>query len=186
MIKLKIAARVLQWIVYLPASIAADIAAYVVVPIAVAQQRSNRLPRWARWFETEDNDIFGDAGHFERWFPWGGDPAKARGKLYGWAMATAWLLRNRAYYFSSHVIGAQYAVPPHVTVRGDPAVSNRPYVPGWCLRTLDNGYFQLYGIIGWGTNRLVRINIGWKLWGDPLHPNFGQFVFAINPWAKRG
>lgn len=176
--------NLLKWVAYLIPSIAMDIAAYVVVPIAVAFQKSDQLPKWARWFETEDNDIFGDAGHFDRWFPWGGDPWTARGRFYGWQMATAWLLRNRAYYFSSNVIGAKTSGP--VTVHGNPAVSNRPYVPGWCLRTTDEGYWQLYVILGWGKNRLIRLNIGWKLWGDTEHPNFGQYVFAFNPWAKRG
>ncbi len=177
--------KALLWLAYFIPSILMDIAAFIVVPIAVIFQRSNRLPKWARWFETEDNDIFGDAGHFERWFPWGGDPWKARGRFYGWQMATAWLLRNRAYYFSSRVIGARGVRVVRV-VFGSTAVSNRPYVPGWVLRVADTGHFQLYGIVGWGKNRLVRVNIGWKLWGDPTHPNFGQFVFALNPWAKRG
>lgn len=166
--------KVLLWLLYLLPDLFMSLAAYVVVPIAVAFREANRLPRWARWFETEDNDICGDDGHYRRW---------QNSPVY--FKAVAWLWRNRAYYFSKHVVGAK-PFTAIIDVFGNPLVSNRPYVPGWCLRLTPEGYFQLYVIIGWGKNRLVRINIGWKLWGDPMHPNFGQYVFAFNPWAKRG
>lgn len=165
--------KILRWLAYLLPDIAMSLAAFVVVPVAVYFRNGNRLPRWARWFETEDNDIWGDDGHYARW-----------ANVHGYWKAVAWLWRNRAYYFGSRVIGAKTIGP--VEVRGNPAVSNRPYVPGWCLRTTPEGYWQLYVIKGWGRNRLVRLNLGWKLWGSFSHPNFGQFVFALNPWAKRG
>jgi hypothetical protein len=179
--------KILHWLVYLPLSLLMDAAAFLAAPFAALARKDGSLPRWARWFETEDNDCYGDEGHWARWFPEGRPLTRELdASLKGYIAAVAWLWRNRAYYFNRHVIGAKVTPTTPVLVTGNELVSNRPYVPGVVLRRTPDGYWQLYVIKGWGKNRLVRINLGWKLWGDPKHPNFGQFVCSVNPWAKRG
>jgi len=149
------------WFLYVLPSFVVDLAAILLAPFVVA------LDCVPRWMMTPDNPIDGDAGHLERW---AGKPAYLR--------RVAWLWRNKAYGFRAfNARGVNYF---DVRDRGTPNVSDKPFVPGWVLRTA-GGYWQLYAIVPYG-KRYARINLGWKLWPGP---NFGQFVATINPWGKQ-
>jgi hypothetical protein len=161
--------KALLWIALAIPALVADVVAYVAAPIlGLLVDDRGRLPRWLRWFETPDNTAFGDAGHRERW---SGRPLYPR--------FVAWFWRNKAYTFASEILGAKTRGP--VTARGNPAVGDRPLVEGWCLWRTPEGYWQLYVVRRWGLGFFMRMNLGWKLWDLPHEPNFGQYVFAVNP-----
>jgi len=72
-----------------------------------------------------------------------------------------------------------------VDTAGHPSVGDRPLVEGWCLRWTPEGYWHLYVVKVWGLGFFLRMNVGWKLWGGPGTPNFGQYVLSANPFKRR-
>jgi hypothetical protein len=152
--------RILQWLISLPVDLAVSLSVFPLAPIVVA------LGKVPAWMMTPDNSIDGDEGHLARW----------QGKS-AYLRRVAWLWRNRAYGFTA--LNADGIDILDVTTKGNPATSNRPFTPGWCLRTVD-GYWHLYAILPYG-KRFARINLGWKLWQGA---NFGQYVATINPVGK--
>lgn len=151
----------MKWFLYLIPSLLVDLAAIVLAPFVVA------IGRVPQWMMTSDNPIEGDAGHQARW----AGKSKYRQKV-------AWLWRNKAYGFTK--FNAKGIDVFAVEERGNPAVSDKPYTPGWCLRRV-GPYWHLYAIVPY-FGRFVRVNLGWKLWRGP---NFGQYVATINPCGKQ-
>jgi hypothetical protein len=160
--------RFLQWVALVVPALFVSLAAFPLGPIIALLPEDQARRRFA-WFVTPDNPLTGDAGHVERWKGW---PT--------YIQKLAWLWRNRAYGFSVNVLRAKSNGP--VAVRGDPAVSNRPLKEGLVIRTTPEGYFQLYYIKRTMEKRCLRVNLGWKLWNEPGHPMFGQYVASINPF----
>lgn len=164
--------RLLQWALLLVPCLAMELLACLVAPfLVVLAIRRGRAPWWLSWFETPDNPIFGDPDHGQRW------PRLPRS-----LRAIAWLWRNKAYTFRSHVLGARISGP--VVLVGDPATGDRPLTEGWCLRLTPEGYWHLYLVRRWGLGFFLRVNLGWKLEAGPGHPNFGQYVVAVHPFRR--
>lgn len=158
---LRISIRILQWLVCLPVDWFMSLIVFPLAPIVVA------LDCVPAWMMTPDNPIDGDEGHVARW------AGKSK-----YMQHVAWLWRNKAYGFTA--LNADGITEYDVATYGNPKIGNNPFVPGWCLRTVD-GYWHLYVILPYG-KRFVRINLGWKLWGGA---NFGQYVSTINPLGKQ-
>jgi hypothetical protein len=149
-----------------------ELVAYLAAPfLGLLVSHRGRLPGWLSWFETADNTTLGDLGHQERWV----DRSLC-------VRSVAWLWRNKAYTFRNEVIGADTSGP--VTASGNPETGDRPLIEGWCLRRTPEGYWHLYVVRRWGLGFFLRVNLGWKLWGGPGRPNFGQYVFAIHPFRR--
>jgi hypothetical protein len=165
--------KVLLWIALLPLNLLVELAAWTVAPIlGLLVDADGRLPRWLRVFETADNTAFGDPDHDRRW---------ANRSLY--ARFVTWFWRNPAYGFSNAVLGARTSGP--VAVRGNLWVSDRPLVEGWCLRHTPEGFWHFYVVHRWAFCFCLRLNIGWKLAGEPGGPNFGQYVCSVHPLLIR-
>jgi hypothetical protein len=164
--------KVLVWIGLFVPNLVAEMIACVAAPVlGLLVDDRGRLPVWLRWFETSDNTAFGDREHGQRW---AGRPHYAR--------FVAWFWRNKAYTFSNEVLGARTS--GSVGVSGNPAIGERPLVEGWCLRRTREGYWHLYVVRRWSRRFFLRANLGWKLWGGPSGPNFGQYVFVVNPFKR--
>jgi hypothetical protein len=165
--------KVALWIALLVPNLAAELAAWMAAPfLGLLVDDRGRLPRWLRMFETPDNTAFGDRDHARRW---------ANRSLY--PRFVAWFWRNPAYTFSNDVLGARASGP--VRVSGNLWVSDRPLVEGWCLRQTDEGYWHVYVVRCWALGFCLRLNMGWKLAGEPGGPNFGQYVCSVNPFLIR-
>jgi len=164
--------KALVWIALVIPALAADVVACVAAPfLGLLVNDRGRLPAWLRWFETPDNTAFGDAGHHERW---NGRPLYPR--------FVAWFWRNKAYTFSTDVLGARTRGP--VTALGNPSTGDRPLVEGWCLWRTPEGYWQLYVVRRWAGRFFLRLNLGWKLWDLPNGANAGQYVCSVNPLKR--
>lgn len=160
------------WLAFLAPNVVARLTAFLAAPVlALLVNEGGRLPRRLRWFETADNTAFGDRRHAERW-----------GRAPTYFRFVAWLWRNKAYTFSNEVLGARTSGP--VAVSGNPEIGDRPLVEGWCLRRTPEGYWHLYVVRRWGLGFVLRLNLGWKLWGRPGGPNFGQYVVTVNPLLR--
>jgi hypothetical protein len=165
-------AKALLWIAWLIPALVADVAAYMAAPfLGFLVNDRGRLPRCLRWFETADNTAFGDPGHHDRW---------SRRPLY--SRFVAWFWRNKAYTFSTEILGAKTRGP--VTAWGNPSIGDRPLVEGWCLWLTPEGYWQLYVVRRWAFGFFLRVNLGWKLWDLPDGPNSGQYVCSVNPLRR--
>jgi hypothetical protein len=127
------------------------------------------LPTWLNWFNTPDNDLYGDAT-FQR----------INGISY-WSMVK-WLWRNPAYSF-----GLRYITAPYTTkVAGDPTIKDNDNAKaGWCL-VHANGLFQFTIVAPIGFSRCVYVNLGWNIRGlvdvnvQPK-PQEWQATFVFSP-----
>ena len=158
-----------RWLALLIPHLIVTLPVAVLMAPIVALFSTAKAREYFPWFVTWDNPITGDVGHELRWL-----------RKPKYVKKLTWLLRNRAYGFSSMVTGVKPWL--NVKVNGDPLVGNRPLREGIVTRTTPDGTWQIYLVYKSFAGRCLRVNIGWKLWGDPSHPNFGQYTFAINPF----
>jgi len=120
-----------------------------------------RLPKWLNWFQTPDNDLYGD-GTFRA----------INGASY-WSMVK-WLYRNPAYSFA-----IKYLYTPYTTsVIGDNTIKDNDHAKeGYCFIRA-NGLFLFRVVIRiFSTNRCFYANFGWNIAGL-VDPN----VTAGSPW----
>ena len=105
-----------------------------------------RLPKWLNWFQTPDNDLYGDAT-FQR----------INGKSY-WSMVK-WLWRNPAYSFALQYLNA----PFNAYFLGDNTIrDNDNAKSGWCFVKV-NTLFQVVLIAPIGFKRCIYVNLGWNI-----------------------
>jgi len=185
-----------------------EVLGYLIVPIALAfcDKNSERLPKWARWFE-DANDTYngvnsainGDSGWRKEHFK------EPKNRTY--FARLLWLYRNRIGYFSSRINGVKVSEiePSSVITQGNPRVtSNGGVISDFCKVTckLKNGRtrFGLYKTIrykGFLSGFYCRIYVGWKLldvaeMNEYNKATFMQLddkeylksVWAINPFKR--
>jgi hypothetical protein len=147
------------------------------------------LPKWLSWFQTNDNSLYGDHG-WQTEHLWFKNKENAE-EL--WINKVRWLYRNDMYGFAINVLGANIHPDAVWEERGNPKVSTNPLCNGYVYRKLTNpdgkSYFQFYYVKQWSSKFAIRINIGWKIWGEQLAKDRvnNQFVFSPNPfqsWSK--
>lgn len=185
-----------------------ELISWVVVPIALlfCNKQSERLPRWARYFEDasdyyngENSAINGDSGWRKEHYP--------NGKNRTYFARLMWLYRNRIGYFSSRINGVKVSEiePSSVITQGNPkATSNGGTVSDFCKVTLKlkdgRSRFGLYKTIrykGFLSGFYCRIYIGWKLldvaemneynkatFMQPDDKAFLKSVWAISPFKR--
>ena len=185
-----------------------EILGYLIVPIALAfcDKNSERLPKWARWFE-DANDTYsgvnsainGDSGWRKEHFK------EPKNRTY--FARLLWLYRNRIGYFSSKINGVKVSEieSSSVRVQGNiKVVNNGGAVSDFCEVTLKlkdgRTRFGLYKTIrykGFLSGFYCRIYLGWKLMdiAGANALNFKEFtqkddkkylktVWSINPFKK--
>ena len=185
-----------------------ELISWVVVPIALlfCNKQSERLPRWARYFEDasdyyngENSAINGDSGWRKEHYP--------NGKNRTYFARLMWLYRNRIGYFSSRINGVKVSEiePSSVITQGNTkATSNGGTVSDFCKVTLKlkdgRSRFGLYKTIrykGFLSGFYCRIYIGWKLldvaemneynkatFMQPDDKAFLKSVWAISPFKR--
>ena len=75
------------------------------------------LPKWLWWFQTPDNPIDGDRGHWKRW------PGTTSLRTY--IRRVAWLLRNVCYGFDESVCGVHMLPTDVLTEIGETNASDK-------------------------------------------------------------
>ena len=128
------------------------------------------LPSWLNWFNTPDNDLYGDATF-----------QQINGISY-WSMVK-WLWRNPAYSFALRYLNSPY----ETTVYGDKTIKDNDNAKaGWCF-VRANGLFQFRYIKRIAnTNRCILVNLGWNIMGlvdDNVQPkpDTWQATFVFSP-----
>ena len=157
----------LKWLALMPVTTLFAIIGIIAAPVLpfFVRKDTHRLPDWLAWFRTPDSDADGDAAHWMRW--------SGVGKWATYKRRVAWLLRNKCYGFDIDVIGAKVRSTDEWEVRGNEQASDRNGISGCCVRHVRrNGHeiaFQVYYIkhyMLFGKPACIRINLGWKLWGN--------------------
>jgi hypothetical protein len=90
------------------------------------------------------------------------------------------------YNFDINILGVKIESRAELIVIGDTRISNRPLKEGLVRRYLTQPdgkkYFQFYYVKAWSSKRCIRINLGWKLWGNNMPGNRVQLVFSPSPF----
>lgn len=167
-------------------SLAMDLLSFIVVPIALIglKETDNHLPKWARWWETYDNDINGDI----YWH--GAEHANGKQRTYWWRLK--WLLRNMSGTFLYEVMGAKLKSDVYYVVEGDVYVADRPHGKSGFLYAeahSDGKMWPCYLYVKqWGkTGRCLRLYLGWAFkFSRPLEgwersERNVQYTFSVNP-----
>ncbi|OSQ23555.1 hypothetical protein CCON61_08295 [Campylobacter concisus] len=185
-----------------------ELVSWLIVPIALlfCNKQSERLPKWARYFEDasdlydgENSAINGDSGWRKEHFK------EPKNRTY--FARLLWLYRNRIGYFSSRINGVKVSEiePSSVITQGNPRVtSNGGVISDFCKVTckLKNGRtrFGLFKTIrykGFLSGFYCRIYVGWKLldvaemneynkatFMQPDDKEHLKSVWAINPFKR--
>lgn len=170
----------MKYISLLAAELLAKVINYPLAPVAVLfASEDGWLPKWLSYLGTPDNSLDGDEG-------WKTEHRQFKvedSKFKQWVNRTAWLYRNSMYGFSQSVLGVTIQPGFTYSVSGDELVSNRPLHNGLVNRKLVSGgkeYWQWYYVRAWSDTKCIRINFGWKLWGDLHTGKQCAFVFSVN------
>ena len=178
-----------------------EILQFLVVPIALlfCGKESEKLPRWAAWFDDPDYGINGDDGWRGEHYPNG------KNRTY-WARLR-WLYRNRIGVFSAKYLGVRVENIDANTVRtqGDAlATYNKGQKNTECLVTCKMkdgterfGYYREIRYKGFLSGFYCRIYVGWKLmdvvgmrednkhtYMDENDKKILQTVWAVNPFKR--
>lgn len=185
-----------------------EIAGYIVVPIALlfCDKQSDRLPKWARYFEDANDNydgknsaINGDSGWRKEHYP--------NGKNKTYLARLKWLYRNRIGYFSSRINGVKVSdiEPSSVITQGNPKVtSNGGTISDFCkvmCKLKDGrtrfGLFKTIRYKGIFSGFYCRIYVGWKLvdvaemdeynkdtFMQPDDKEYLKSVWCVNPFKR--
>lgn len=175
---------ILKFLCFIPAGVIFSLLSVLLAPLLpLFASNDGWLPRWLLWFQTPDNSLDGDNGWKHEHWQW---RYYLPYNVTIYVGQVGWLWRNRAYGFDKTVLGAKVHPQYTIEIIGDPKVSNRPLIEGIVKRILKNSdgsvYWQIYYVKKWSKTRCIRLNIGWKLWGNPKPNDRCQFVVSFNPF----
>lgn len=168
---------VIKWAFLAVAGIVVTIIAVILAPVlALFRQADDRLPAWLSWFQQPDTPCCGDVAFHANQMSW-------TSSKYLWTVFWQW--RNPAYGFDASVLGAQVLDGFVYSSCGDELVGNSPLHNGWVFRKMVIGnvtYWQFYFVHGWTDTKCLRVNLGWKLWGNLQPGQARSLVISANPW----
>ena len=171
-----------KWVCLLPLSFVMAVVGRGLAPILPFFAKSDGyLPSWLSWFQTPDNPLDGDKGHWERW------PGTSAWATY--RRRVAWLLRNVCYGFDISVLGQKTYPGDRLEMLGEEGVSDQPYGrSGYWVKRVYHGEklvcWHLYVIRQWSLlpSKCLRISMGWKLFSfDGLKEEMHQLTCYCNP-----
>jgi len=183
----------IKWFILLIINLVTNLLSLPLAPfVALFANEEGWLPRWLYYFQTQDNPIDGDEGFKTLYAPF----IPVKNSYQRWRNRTAWLWRNKLYYFSFKVLSVRYNPLKEILVdSGDDGVGNgAPNVPGsgksgLSVAKLYRGKkliaFKYYYIRQYKSHpdKCIRLLIGWKLAGyidgDERVATFG---FSPSPW----
>lgn len=176
------------YLLLIPVSLIMSLLNYPLAPLVVLFADENGwLPHWLSWFQTPDNSLDGDNGWQteHRWFK--GHTLVDQGWR-RWVNRFRWLWRNSMHGFEQGVLGFTPEPLHYYFHQGNQNVSNRPICNGLVTRDVTNpdgrAAFQLYLVWAWSPKYCLRINLGWKLWQNPVAGKRCQHVVSINPFMS--
>lgn len=138
---------------------------------------------WGGWWGTFDNPPQGDRGYIAKHAPF-------VGVLTGWKgyiNRVMWMLRNPLYGFAKYA-DADYEDSYVLSIKGNPAISDKYGVAGWMHASLRNKggrmkAFEWYSVTPWSSRRCLRVRLGWKIKTDKMQERgWSRMVFTINPF----
>ena len=154
----------LKWVLLMAPSFFMAVVGRLLAPfLPFFVDETGYLPKWLWWFQTPDNPIDGDRGHWKRW------PGTTSLRTY--IRRVAWLLRNVCYGFDESVCGVHMLPTDVLTEIGETNASDKKGISGSCWRTLHRDgkliafhWYYVKHYQWWHIKACVRISLGWKLW----------------------
>lgn len=135
-----------------------------------------RLPLFLAWFDTPDNDLYGDDGYYITHAPF---PLVTKG-FKGWVNRWFWLRRNSVYGFKWSVLAAEITADTTLKTFGDVDVKNgQKGKEGWCLIVANTGHWMFRYVRRIGENRCIYLTFGWLLDGFVKRP----LLYKVEPKA---
>lgn len=200
--------ELLQLLAIIIVELPLELVSWLIVPGALlfCNEKSEHLPKWARWFEDasdyyngENSAINGDSGWRKEHYQ--------NGKNRTYFARLRWLYRNRIGYFSSRINGVKVSEidPSSVRVQGNPKVTNNGgLVSDFCKVTLKLkdgrsrfGLFKTIRYKGFLSGFYCRIYVGCKLldvaemneynkdiFMQPDDKAFLKSVWCVNPFKR--
>ena len=170
----------LKWVLLMAPSFFMAIVGRLLAPfLPPFADEAGYLPRWLWWFQTPDNPIDGDRGHWKRW------PGTTPLRTY--IRRVAWLLRNVCYGFDDFVLGIHTLPTDILTEVGETNASDKKGISGSCWRTLHRDgeliafhWYYVKHYQWWHIKACVRISLGWKLWNPETIDK--QYTAYFHPW----
>lgn len=166
-------ASVIKWAFLAVSGIMVTIIAVILAPvIALFRQADDRLPSWLSWFQQPDTPCCGDTAFQLNQMAW-------TSSKYLWTVFWQW--RNPA----TDLMPPCWVRRCWMASCGDELVGNVPLHNGWVFRLVESAgatYWQFYFVHGWTDTKCLRVNLGWKLWGDLQSGQARSLVFSPNPW----
>jgi hypothetical protein len=172
----------IQYMFMVPISLVLTLIALITAPIMVLFQGNAygwcdnhsyegfgpRLPTWLNWFQTPDNDLYGDATFVAK-----------NGKSY--LSMVKWLWRNPAYSY-----GIRYISNKSVSIWwGDRTIKDNDNAKEGWLFVRAGGLFQFTCVKRiFSSDRCVYVNLGWNIRAlvdpnaTPYDPYQATFVFS--------
>jgi hypothetical protein len=154
----------MRWACYLIAALLMEALALVLAPLLPAFARDGHLPRWLKWFETYDCNLYGDHG-------WQTEHVKEPSSY--WSQVQ-WLARNRAYTFKWTVLSAPMCLEK-LTYEGDLKI-NRNNGRFGVLRVTMGEYWQYKLVRPLAFGYCSMLNFGWLL--DDFSQPSALFMFS--------
>lgn len=171
----------LRFITYLLADIAVNLIGYVINPaLPLFANREGNLPKWLRWFQTQDSTLDGTEPRFIAATKYlRGANGEPRNVIARYLLRVMWLYRNNAYGFAYHVLGAR--VPFTMLYEDSEYPSDRfPAVEGSYMAIFTDAtgkrYFHYKLVKDRGNGKCFEASVGWK--------RNGQFVCRWTPFRK--
>ena len=158
----------MYWLCTLPVVLAMELVAVLLAPVLPLFAKNGWLPDWLDWFQTPDNNLYGDDAHQARWL-----------NKSAYAQQVMWLLRNRAYGFKWGPLGTE---PHPYRLCGTPDIGNRhSYKPGWFYLLNDNGFWYFKCVFPITPSYCVQLGFGWQLDAKML----GRHIYMFSPRITR-
>lgn len=185
----------LKWTFLLIVNLITNLISLPLAPIVVLFANDKGwLPKYLYYFQTQDNPIDGDEGFKTLYAPY----IPVKNKYQRWRNRTAWLWRNKLYYFSYKVLSVRYNILENTFIlinSGDNGVGNGVVgvegsgKSGLSVAKLYRNNkliaFKYYYIRQYKSHpdKCIRILIGWKLPGYiDGNEKIATFGFSPSPW----
>ena len=185
----------IKWFILLIVNLVTNLLSLPLAPfVALFANDAGWLPKYLYYFQTQDNPIDGDEGFKTLYAPY----IPVKNKYQRWRNRTAWLWRNKLYYFSYKVLSVRYNTLKDTFIlinSGNDGVGNGVVgVSGSgksglsVAKLYKNGKmiaFKYYYIRQYKRypDKCIRILLGWKLPGYIENENIiATFGFSPSPW----
>ena len=166
---------ILKWLVFLPASFASSVAAWLVAPIAPFFAHNYSLRgTWLWWSTTPNTDLRGDPDHQEKYH-----------HKNSYIQQVHWIIRNPAVNFQREYLGVEFTPDDEYHQCHRPLSNGGEWKREYLKRDGKLIAWMLYlvWVYPFKKDKAFRLLLGWKCW-DFMSKNPLQHTCRITIWKS--